>query len=218
MDLIEEGFDEAGDLVVALDDDGKSGGLDAADAAENAVMQRAGAGVVEADEPVQLGAGGGGGGQVVIRRGGAEAGEGRGNGLFCKGRSPEAEDRAGGAGEGVNATEDGFAFTAGVCGVDNLCDARVIEEACDDVELVFCAGLCGVEPGGGDHGEDGFAPGLAPGGVHGVRLCKFDEMADGPGDQGVGAGEEALLFAGAAEGMGEVSGYGRLFCEDDAHV
>ena len=105
------------------------------------------------------------------------------------------------AGEGVDAAEDGFAFAAGVGGVDDGDDAGVVEEAEDDAELIFGAGLGDEEPGmaaAGKHGEGFSAPGFAPCGVHLVRLGEADEVADGPGDEIGFAAEEALFLVGAA--------------------
>ena len=104
---------------------------------------------------------------------------------------------------GVDAAEDGFAFAAGVCGVDDLGDAGVVEEAEDDAELIFSAGLGDEEKGLREHGQGFAAPGFAPCGVHLMGFGEADEVADGPGDEiGAAAEEEALLLVGAAEGLG----------------
>ena len=63
MDFVEEGLDEAGDLVMAADDHGEGGGLDAADGAGEGVVESGGSAVIHPDEPVKLGPGEGGGGE-----------------------------------------------------------------------------------------------------------------------------------------------------------
>ena len=217
VDLVEESFVPVGDLVVAAHDHGEGGGLDAADGAQDAVVQGAGAGVVHADEPVELGAGLGGFGEVVVFGGRAEAPVGGGDGFFGERGGPEAEDGLGAAGEGVDAAEDVFAFAAGVGGVDDFGDAGVVEEAADDFELVFGAGLGEVAPVAGEHGECVAAPGTAPGGVHFVGLGEADEMADRVGDEeGLAAEVAAFLFA-AAERACELCRYRGFFRHDDTH-
>ena len=82
MDFVEEGLDEAGDLVVAADDHGQSWRLDTANGAGEGVVEGGGSAVVHADQPVKLGPGEGGGGEGVEVGRRAEAAEGLGDGVL----------------------------------------------------------------------------------------------------------------------------------------
>lgn len=188
VDLEIRGGLEGLDLSLALGEDGQRRRLDAAcggdvEAAVARIEAGEGAGGVETDEPIRLGAAFRGIGEGFHGLAGAEIFPSFEDGVVGHRLHPEPSDGLGDFADFDDVAEDELTFAAGVAGVDDVGDVFALGE----LEDLFETGLRvwdGVEVElVGDGGEHAEVPGeFFPVWTHGH--AKLDEVAHGGGDDG----------------------------------
>ena len=146
---------------------------------------------------------------------GPQLGERGADGRIVERRQPQAFDGTAVAAQVDDLACDQFAFAVGVSGDDKL--GRLRQKRFDDLELRGGLRLDLDPPLLGNDGQLFQRPALERR-VIDLGCCRFDEMADAPGDRDAGAVEAAFTALRGAENPADVFALGGLLAQKQPHV